>query len=145
MALVVFVLLVACAALFGARFEPGDWYASLAKPPLTPPNWVFAPVWSVLYLFIAVAGWLVWKKDGARCALLLWAAQLILNALWSFIFFGLERPGTALAEISLLLVAVLATAFAFVRVHRPAAALLLPYAVWVAFAGYLNAGIWYLN
>jgi tryptophan-rich sensory protein len=146
LALGVFVVLVAVAALFGAWFQPGLWYASLRKPPLTPPDWVFGPVWSVLYLAIAVAGWLVWRagRDGAR-ALALWGAQLALNAAWSFVFFGLQRPGLALLEIGILLAFVVATIAVFFRVRPLAAALIAPYVAWVAFAVYLNAGIWYLN
>jgi len=145
MAFGVFILLVACAALFGAQFEPSDWYGVLVKPPLTPPNWIFGPVWSVLYVLIAVAGWLVWRSGAPWHALGLWGAQLMLNALWSYLFFGLQRPGIALVEISLLLGFVAATTLSFARVRRLACALFVPYALWVAFATYLNAGLWYLN
>jgi tryptophan-rich sensory protein len=146
LALVVFAALVGLAATFGAQFQGGAWYAALRKPPLTPPGWVFGPAWTVLYLLIAVAGWLVWRaRPRDRRALGLWGAQLALNAAWSFVFFGLHRPGAALVEIALLLVFVLATAAAFFRARRLAGALLVPYAAWVAFATYLNAGIWILN
>ncbi len=144
-ALVAFVALVAATAWFGARFEPGAWYAALAKPPLTPPNWVFGPVWGLLYLSIAIAAWLVWRRPAGRSvALALWAVQLVLNAVWSALFFGLQRPGLALFEIAILLVAITATTTAFWRVRPLAGGLLLPYLAWVAFAAYLNAGIWYL-
>jgi tryptophan-rich sensory protein len=143
----VFVVLVAAAAFVGSRFEPGGWYAGLRKPPLTPPDAVFPVVWSLLYLGIAVAGWLVWRAAGpaARGSLALWGAQLVLNAAWSALFFGAHRPGLALVELAALLVLVAATTLAFRRVRPLAAALLLPYAAWVGFAGYLNGGIWYLN
>ena len=142
----VFLLAVAAAATFGSQFEPGAWYAALRKPPLNPPSWIFAPVWSVLYAAMAVAAWLVWREPGrAARALPLWGAQLVLNALWSFLFFGLERPGVALLEIVVLLGLVLATLVAFSRVRLLAGALLLPYAAWVGFASYLNAGLWWLN
>ena len=142
----VFVLLVASAAVFGAQFMPGPWYAELRKPPLNPPNWVFGPVWSVLYLAIAVSGWLVWRaRPESPLTLSLWAGQLILNAAWSFIFFGLQRPGAALLEILALLVVLLLTTASFFRVGSLPGALFLPYTVWVSFAAYLNAGIWYLN
>ena len=146
LALGTFVLLVAAAAFFGAQFEPGTWYASLRKPPLNPPNWVFGPVWSALYLAIAISGWLVWRAGpGSLAPLSLWAAQLVLNAGWSFLFFGLRRPGVALLDIVALLLVLFLTTSSFFRVGRAAGALLLPYAAWVSFAAYLNAGIWYLN
>jgi len=141
-----FVVLVAGAALFGAAFEPGAWYAALRKPPLTPPNWIFAPVWIALYLGIAVAGWLVWRaRPQLGTPLRLWGAQLALNALWSLLFFGLQRPGLALLEILVLLALVLATTATFLRIRPLAGWLFVPYAAWVAFAAYLNAGVWYLN
>lgn len=145
-ALAVFLSCVALAALFGASFEPGAWYAELRKPPGNPPDWIFPPVWSALYLAIAVAGWLVWRaRPATPLPLALWGAQLLGNALWSWIFFGLHRPGTALVEIALLLALVVATTAAFFRVRALAGALLVPYAAWVAFATYLNAGLWLLN
>lgn len=146
-ALAVFLGGVAAAAAFGAAFEPGAWYAGLRKPPLTPPDAVFPPVWTALYAAIAVAGWLVWRRrrPGEFAPLALWGAQLVLNALWSLLFFGLERPGLALLEIALLLALVVATTAAFLRVRPLAGALFAPYAAWVAFAAYLNAGIWLLN
>ena len=144
--LIVFVLLVAIAAFFGARFTPGEWYASLERPPLTPPSWLFGPVWSVLYLCIAVAAFLVWRAGAPhRTALGLWTGQLVLNALWSYLFFGLERPGVALVEITILLLLIVATTVSFFRARRAAGVLFVPYAAWVSFATYLNAGFWYLN
>jgi len=145
-ALGIFVALVALTALFGAQFEPGPWYESLRKPPLNPPNWVFGPVWSVLYLAIAVAGWLVWRDRPASAGpLVLWGSQLVLNAAWSLLFFGLHLPGLALVEIMLLLALLIATTVAFFRVRKVAALLFCPYVAWVCFAAYLNAGLWYLN
>lgn len=141
-----FVFLVACAAFFGAQFMPGAWYADLRKPPLNPPNWVFGPVWSVLYLAIAVSGWLVWRaRPASPRPLTLWVAQLALNAAWSFLFFGLRRPGAALLEILVLSAVLVVTTESFLRVRRLAGLLFVPYAAWVGFAAYLNAGIWYLN
>jgi translocator protein len=144
--LLVFVLLVAAAAAFGGSFQPGAWYAGLRKPPLTPPGWVFGPAWSILYLCIAVAGWIVWTTQRrVGLPLLLWGAQLALNAMWSYLFFGMQRPGTALLEIAVLLIVILATTDAFFRVRRTAGLLFVPYALWVCFAVYLNAGLWLLN
>ena len=140
-----FLLLVAGAAAFGAGFPPGVWYETLQKPPLTPPNWIFGPVWSVLYVCIAFAAWRVWRAGGDRLALGLWAGQLALNALWSWFFFGLQRPGLALVDITLLLVVLAATLRAFAHHDRVAAALLVPYGFWVGFATYLNTGLWLLN
>jgi tryptophan-rich sensory protein len=141
-----FIVAVACAAAFGGLFMPGPWYESLEKPPLTPPNWVFGPVWTLLYISIAVAAWLVWRSGHrSKPALTLWALQLVLNALWSLLFFGIERPDLALIDITVLLVILVATTVAFFRTNRLAGALLLPYVAWVAFAAYLNAGFLYLN
>lgn len=145
-ALGIFVALVALAALFGAQFEPGPWYEGLHKPPLNPPNWLFGPVWSVLYLAIAVAGWLVWRDRPATTRpLVLWGGQLVLNAAWSLLFFGLHLPSLALVEIMLLLALLIATTVSFFRVRALAGLLFLPYVAWVCFAAYLNAGLWYLN
>ncbi len=145
-ALGVFIGLVAIAAAFGAVFEPGPWYEDLRKPPLNPPNWIFGPVWSILYLAMAIAGWLVWRvRPDSRGPLMLWGGQLVLNAIWSLLFFGLQRPGWALVEILVLLVVLIVTTVSFHRAQTAAAYLLVPYVAWVAFATYLNAGIWVLN
>lgn len=142
----VFVALVGLAAYFGARFTPGPWYEALHKPPLNPPSWVFGPVWTVLYVTIAVAAWLVWRaRPASTLPLALWCTQLLLNAAWSPLFFGLERPGLALVDISVLLPTVVATAVSFHRVLPRAGVLFVPYIAWVAFAAYLNAGLWLLN
>ncbi|MGC8723627.1 MAG: TspO/MBR family protein [Acidobacteriota bacterium] len=144
--LLLFLLLVAGAALFGVRFQPGSWYAGLVKPAWTPPNALFGPVWSVLYLGIAVAGWLVWRRSGWRGpALAFWTFQLVLNALWSWLFFGLHRPLWALCDIALLWAAALAFAILSWGVSRPAAVLFIPYLIWVAYAAALNAALWRLN
>lgn len=144
--LLVFVLLVAAAGASGGYFQPGAWYAGLRKPPLTPPDWLFGPAWSVLYLGIAVAGWIVWTTQRrVGLPLLLWGAQLLLNAMWSYLFFGMHRTGLALLEIAVMLTVILATTDAFFRVRRTAGLLFVPYALWVCFAAYLNAGLWLLN
>lgn len=126
------------------------WYPSLAAPPGTPPNWVFPVVWTALYLSMGVAAWLVWRRvDPAPprkyAALRLWGWQLLLNALWTPAFFGARSTGLGLAVVVSLLAAVLLTVRVFLRVDRVAASLLLPYAAWVSYATYLNAGFWWLN
>ncbi len=126
----------------------GTWYQTLQKPPFNPPDWVFAPVWTTLYVLMAIAAWRVWRLHGltaARQALLLFAVQLALNFSWSVLFFGLRLIGPALVEIGLLLIAIVATAIAFWRLDRLAGWLLAPYAAWVAFATLLNAALWRLN
>ena len=136
------------AAWAGSRFMPGAWYAALSKPAWNPPNAIFAPVWSVLYGLMAVAAWLVWRRagfSGAGAALGLFAVQLILNALWSYLFFGRHQPGLAFGDIVVLWVAILSVVLLFLRVDRVAGALLLPYLAWVGFAAYLNFTLWRLN
>lgn len=126
-----------------------DWYRTIAKPTWTPPSWLFGPVWTALYFAIGTAGWLVWRRHGAfrpaRGAFLLFALQLALNAAWSPVFFGLERPDLAFALILVLLAAILATMAAFTRHDRRAAWLLLPYLLWVSFATALTFAIMRLN
>jgi benzodiazapine receptor len=133
------------AAAFGARFGPTAWYEQLTKPTLNPPNWVFGPVWTALYLMMAIAAWLVWRADGRTQPLGLFAIQLSLNAVWSALFFGLHHPGWALVDIALLWVAVAATLASFWRSNTIAGCLLVPYLAWVTFASYLNFMIWRLN
>ncbi len=124
-----------------------EWYPTLRKPPGTPPSWVFGPVWTALYVLMAVSAWLVWRQYGwgAQPALLIFFAQLALNLAWSGIFFGARLPGFALVEIVILWLSILFTAFIFFRLDAPAAYLLVPYLVWVTYAAYLNLGIWVLN
>jgi len=142
---VVFLLLCVATASLGVLFPPGEWYAALAKPAWTPPNWLFGPVWSVLYLMIAVSGWLIWRASGPSAPMALWAGQLLLNALWSPLFFGLHRPALALVDIGALWVLIVGTIVAAWPVQRVAAALLVPYGVWVSYAAALNAALWRLN
>ena len=149
-----------------------DWYAALAKPAFNPPAWVFGPVWAVLYFLMGVSAWLVWKGmdyrlrgndnrgsvDGrkndevgkreseeyrkSKIALIIFDIQLVLNVFWSVIFFGLRNPGGAFVEIIFLWLAIIATIILFAKISRPAAWLLIPYIMWVSFAGYLNFSIW---
>jgi benzodiazapine receptor len=124
------------------------WYAELARPSWNPPAWVFGPVWSVLYLLMAVAAWLVWRERGlgqATLPLAIFMVQLALNTLWSVLFFGLHSPGAAAVEIVVLWLAIIATIVAFWRHSRLAAGLLVPYLMWVSFAAVLNWTIWQMN
>ena len=126
----------------------GTWYQTLQKPVFNPPNWIFAPVWSLLYLMIALAGWRVWRRvgvAGAPAAMAVYATQLALNLGWSFLFFGSRMIGVALAEILLLLVVICVNAVLFWRKDRVAGWLLAPYVAWVAFASVLNFALWRLN
>lgn len=139
---------VAAAGGAATATSVGTWYAGLTKPAFNPPNWLFGPVWTVLYLMIAVAGWRVWLRrgeGGARPALGVWALQLALNLVWSLLFFGARLIGAALVEIMVLLAAILVTTALFWRIDRVAGASFIPYAVWVGFATVLNAALWRLN
>jgi benzodiazapine receptor len=126
-----------------------SWYQTLQKPSWNPPDGLFGPVWTVLYLLMAVALWRVWRlgweERGVRPAVTLFLVQLGLNVLWSFLFFGLRRPGWAFVEIVVLWGAILATLIAFYRLEKFAGVLLVPYLAWVTFAGILNGVIWRLN
>ena len=136
------------AAATGAIFRPGEWYRGLDKPRWQPPDWLFAPVWTVLYAMIASSGWLVWRQKGvadAAVPLTAYAVQLILNAAWTPIFFGLRRPGLAAIEIAMVWGSIFATIWFFYPVSPAAAGLLVPYLVWVSFAAALNISIWRRN
>ncbi len=135
----------------GAQFTStsvNSWYTTIQKPSWNPPSWVFGPVWTALYILIAVSGWLLWRRRAAplaRTALILFAIQLALNTLWSALFFGMQSPGLAAVEITLLWLAIgayIATAF---RTNRTAAWLFIPYWLWVSFAAVLNFTIFFLN
>ena len=146
-------LFVGLALLLGAAGgvitapEIRGWYLTLNRPPGTPPNWVFGPVWTALYLMMGVAAWLVWRRRStdARGALRLWGWQLLVNALWSPAFFGLHNPGLALVVIMVLLAVLGLTLRTFLRIQPLAGALLVPYLAWVCYATWLNAGFWWLN
>ncbi len=143
--LVLFVIAVLGAGFaIGYLNRPDAWYAALGKPAFNPPNWVFAPVWSIVYLLIAVAGWRV-REQGSSSGWRLWLAQMALNFAWSPIFFGLHQPGVALAVIVALLLAIVAFQIAIWKADRISAILFAPYAVWVAFASLLNFEIVRLN
>lgn len=132
--------------VFGSLFTDPSFYEGLVQPSWAPPAWVFAPVWVTLYTLMGVAAWLVWRTGpGRRDALVWFAIQLALNAAWSPVFFGLHSIGGGLIVIVALELAILATIVAFACRSRIAAVLLVPYAVWVAFATALNASLWWLN
>lgn len=135
-------------AWFGQQFTASEWYQQLDRPSWAPPGWLFGPVWTFLYATMGVAAWLVWVERGFERAagpLGLFLVQLIPNAAWSWLFFGLERMGIAFADIVLLWLLIIATIAAFWRVHRLAALLLVPYLLWVTYAAALNLSLWQMN
>lgn len=138
-------LVVGGGLVIGIVTRPGDWYADLVKPPFNPPNWIFGPAWTVLYGFIAVAGWRIRMRRPRRRPMTLWWLQLGLNFLWSPLFFVAHRIDLALGVIALLLLAIVAFIVTTWRVDRIAGWLFVPYAAWVAFATLLNASIVMLN
>lgn len=126
------------------------WYPTLIKPIFNPPNWIFMPMWTLLYILMAVAAGLVWDKikeqnEAVKKALLFFIIQLTLNAIWSYLFFGLKNPLLALIEIALLWLMIYETYLKFIKINKTAGYLLIPYMAWVAFAAILNASIWWLN
>lgn len=157
--LVIFVGLSELAGIVGSVFtmpQIDGWYATLAKPALTPPAWVFAPVWSTLFLLMGIAAFLVWDNYSLprtnrrivftwKLGIWLFFLQLILNMLWSFIFFGMQNPFAAFVEILFLWMTIFAMLVAFAKISKAAAWLLAPYILWVSFAAYLNYSLWMLN
>jgi tryptophan-rich sensory protein len=144
-----FILLCLAVGAIAGAFTASSvetWYPTLTKPSFNPPNWVFAPVWTTLYILMAVAAWRVWLKGAEiKGALGLFYFQLALNFLWSFLFFGAHALGLALLEIILLWLSIAITAFAFWNIDRPAGLLFVPYLAWVSFAMVLNFSLWWLN
>ncbi len=148
--LIGFLLAVAVIAGAGSLFTStgvSTWYRQLIRPSWTPPDWLFGPVWTVLYIGMAVSVWLVWKQrlPRSRWAIAVWLLQLLLNGAWSPIFFGAHSIGGGLITIVLLWLAILATVSVFWRVSRVAAILMLPYLAWVTFASVLNLALWKMN
>jgi len=149
--LVIFIVICLGAGGLGSMAtapEIAGCYKTLEKPAWNPPDFVFGPVWTTLYVMMAIAAWLVWKPDGFKAAaipLTLFATQLAMNIAWSWIFFGMHQPGWAFAEIVLLWLAIVATTGAFFKSSRAAGWLMLPYLGWVSFASVLNWTIWRLN
>jgi tryptophan-rich sensory protein len=125
--------------------RPGAWYAGLVKPSFNPPNWIFGPAWTVLYVLIAVAGWRVFEREPGSAAMAVWAVALALNFLWSPVFFGAQRPEAALAVVAMLLAAIVGFIALAWHIDTSAALLFVPYAAWVAFATLLNAAVVRLN
>lgn len=148
---ILFLAICFAAAALGAHFTNSSvktWYPGLRKPAGTPPSWVFGPIWSVLYLLMATAAWLVWQErrvDDVWLPLGVFFGQLMLNAGWSLIFFGMQRPGLAFVEILILLLAIGLTAITFLACSRPAFWMMTPYLGWVGYATYLNFELWRLN
>ena len=148
------VSIIACFAaggigtLFTFKAIP-TWYAGLKKPPYTPPNWVFGPVWTILYVLMGISVFLVWQKglttSGVTLAFILFWVQLVINALWSIIFFGIKSKGGGVITIIVLWFLILATMVASFPVSNWAGVILIPYIVWVSIASYLNIGVWSLN
>ncbi len=143
------ILVGAAGSLFTTADTLNNWYAKLNKPAFNPPDWVFGPVWTTLYLMMGLAAFLVWRKGldkkAVRNALLCFLVQLAFNALWSPLFFGLRSPGLALIDIMLLQLAIIATLICFEEISIPATLLLVPYLLWVSFAAIVNLSIYFLN
>ena len=144
LSLLPFLLIVAAVSAFGAAFPPGDWYAALEKPWFTPPNWLFPIAWTLLYIMIAIAGWLIFASQHIA-AKYLWAIQLFINAIWSWLFFGLHNMGLALADIILLDGLVIALLISCYKKIPTAFYLLVPYCLWILFASILNLNLLLLN
>jgi len=140
-----FIVITFCAPLLSIGSVPGEWYAALIKPEWNPPAWVFGPAWTLLYTLMAVAAWLVWRRVGFSRPLAFYFVQLVLNAVWTPIFFGAHQLGWALAEIVVLWSAILLTLLSFRCVSPAAGWLFVPYLAWVSFATFLNLTLWRLN
>lgn len=150
--LLIFLSLCFFTAWIGAQVSPGiassEWYENLNKPDWNPPGWVFGPVWTFLYTAMAFAAWRIWLKTGfkeGKLELGIFLLQLFLNGLWSQLFFGLQNPGLAFAEILVLLAVIIYTTVLFFNVDKIAGWLMVPYIAWVTFASILNGTIWVLN
>mgnify|MGYP000992289893 CR=1 FL=1 len=146
------IILCELAGIIGSVFtfsEIPDWYASLAKPALNPPSWIFGPVWTTLYALMGIALYIIirkgWDRQDVRRGVWAFAIQLVLNSLWSIVFFGLHETGWAFVNLVAMWMAIAWTMILFGRISKPAIWLLVPYILWVSFAGYLNYSIWILN
>lgn len=141
----IIVALMLVTASSGAIFKPGDWYEGLEKPSWTPPDWAFPVVWMTLYIMIGTAGWISWQQSGLSTATLFWGAQLVFNAAWSWLFFGLRRMDWAFVDVSLLWLSVAAFIYFVWPISLAAALLFIPYLAWVTIAASLNKRVWDLN
>ena len=145
MAAIIIAVIVIAAASSGALFKPGDWYAGLNKPSWTPPNWAFPVVWTLLYLMIGYAGWLVWREGGWSLPIMLWGLQIVANAAWSWLFFGMRRMDLALVDVGVLWLSVFAFIVAAWSLSPTASLLFVPYLLWVSTAAMLNHSVRRLN
>ena len=145
MELAIFIVIVVIAASSGAIFKPGDWYETLEKPSWTPGDWVFPVVWTILYVMIAAAGYLVWQAAGWSLAIGLWVVQIVANAAWSWLFFGLRRMDLALVDVGILWLAVAGFIIVAMPISTIAALLFVPYLLWVSTASFLNYSVLRLN
>jgi len=149
--LLISILIVFSFGFIGSFFTTpsiATWYAFINKPLFSPPNWIFAPVWTLLYILMGISAFLIWKKRDnlkTKPALIFYGIQLILNALWSIIFFGMHNPGLALLGIIILWLFILITLIKFYKINKTAGILFIPYLLWVSFASILNYAIWMLN
>lgn len=141
----VYALLVAVAAASGGIFKPGEWYEALEKPRWTPPNWAFPVVWTILYLMIGAAGWIAWRLTGFGLLTVLWLAQLVFNAAWSYLFFGIRRMGWALIDSGAMWLSIAAFIVLAWPVSPVASLLFVPYLAWVTIAFALNKRVRDLN
>lgn len=144
----IFVFIAFLPGIIGSQFSPGQWYVALNKPSWTPPGWIFAPVWTILYLMIGVAGYWAWDSSGPsnrKAAFCVFAVQLILNATWSWVFFGLNSIPLSVVNITALWGLILTNIILFYRLSSGAGYLLIPYFLWASFAAVLNWSIWRLN
>ncbi len=149
--LLISILIVFSIGFIGSLFTTPSittWYAFINKPLFSPPNWIFAPVWILLYILMGISAFLIWKKRDnlkTKQALIFYGIQLVLNALWSIIFFGMHNPGLALLEIIILWLFILITLIKFYKINKTAGLIFIPYLLWVSFASILNYAIWILN
>jgi translocator protein len=150
--LIVFIVISQLAGVVGSLFTFSaipTWYATLKKPSFSPPNWIFGPVWIALYTLMGIAAYFVWQARDvnklAKPAIIIFLIHLVLNALWSILFFGFKNPGLAFLEIIVLWLFIAALVVLFYKIDKTAGYLLIPYLAWVSFAGFLNFSIWRLN
>lgn len=131
--------------LIGLSTPPGEWYASLQKPFFNPPNWLFGPVWTVLYIMIGVAGWRTWMRGYKGLPMQVWFAQMVFNFMWSPAFFGMQNMGLALIIIGCMVALTVLFIILTAKADRTSALLMTPYLAWISFAGLLNATLWWMN